>query len=83
MQKLWGSTSATNARCPSVQRALVADNVGEMAVAFASVCPWQRRSGVRLHSRRSADRLPLSATNARPKRMTGTANRQHGFTGLS
>jgi len=67
MQKLLGSTSATNAHCPSVQRALVADDIGENAVAFASVCPWQRRSGARLHSNRSADRLPLSAPNARPK----------------
>jgi len=40
---------------------------GENAVAFASVCHWQRRSGARLHSGRFADRLSLSAANARPK----------------
>jgi len=38
------------------------------AVAFASVCHWHRRSGARLHSGRSTDRLPLPAANARPKR---------------
>jgi hypothetical protein len=43
----------------------------ENAVAFASVYHWQRRSGARLHSGRSADRLPLSAANARPKRNNG------------
>jgi hypothetical protein len=37
------------------------------AAAFASVCHWQRRSGARLHSCRSADRLPLSTANVRPK----------------
>ena len=68
-KSLWGSTSATNSRCPSVQRALVADDIGENAAAPASVCHWQRRSGARLHSYRSADRLPLSATNTRPKRI--------------
>jgi len=83
MQELLGSTSATNARCPSVQRALVTDDVGENAAAFASVCPWQRRSGARLHSHRSADRLPLSAANARPKRIAGITNFRHGFIGLS
>jgi len=38
------------------------------AVAFASICHWQRRSGARFHSSRSTDRLPLPAANARPKR---------------
>jgi hypothetical protein len=41
----------------------------ESAPAFASVCHWRRRSGARLHSCRSADCLPLSAANARPKRI--------------
>jgi len=41
----------------------------ESATAFASVYHWRRRSGARLHSYRSADRLPLSAANARPKRI--------------
>jgi hypothetical protein len=35
----------------------------------ASVWHWQRRSGARLHSCRFAHRLPLSAANARPKRI--------------
>ena len=41
----------------------------ENAVALASVCHWQRCSGVRLHSCCSADRLPLPAANARPKQV--------------
>jgi hypothetical protein len=35
---------------------------------LASVCHWQRRSDAWLHSGRFADRLPLLAANARPKR---------------
>jgi len=60
--------ATTNARCTVVQRALVADGQGRSAIAPASVWYWQRRSGARLHSCRFADRLPLSAVNARPKR---------------
>jgi hypothetical protein len=60
------SKSATNARSQPCNARSSRTN-GENAVAFASVCHWQRRSGARLHSSRSAGRLPLSAANVRPK----------------
>ena len=52
--QMW--STATNARSATASRAFVADRE-ENAVALASVCHWQRRSGARLHSCRSADRL--------------------------
>ncbi len=68
-KSLWGSTSATNARSQPCNARSSRTSSGKNAVAFASVCHWQRRSGARLHSCRFADRLPLSAANARPKQV--------------
>jgi len=42
-----------------------------------NICHWQRRSGARLRSCRFADRLPLSAANARPKRVTQAINERN------
>jgi hypothetical protein len=59
-----------------MQRALVADEQRGAQSRPASVWHWQRRSGARLHSCRFADRLPLPAANARPKRNGNYS--QHG-----
>jgi len=67
MQKHWGSTSATNARCLSVQRALVADGQSKaqprpLPSVIGSVAPAH---GFTHTVPPTACRFP--AANARPK----------------